>query len=213
MADPIEQAEFVSSGDVFILKLNSITNVLSIQSYSDVVWGEQPGTSELVREFRYSTNGGNTYTAWTTLTDLALQAITLTLTDKILMEFRYTRNDTGYNPSVIRWREFLLDDIQVEEHVVLRVNKTVYDSVYGEQKYLDILAALDSLNTWSLAAQNVFTYIKDDNTVSGQHILIDNVLSSTSRDIDFNLLLRTEYGKRLIKMFNDLDINPNNPRS
>jgi hypothetical protein len=213
MPDTIQYAEFQMTSDSYILKLNAITNILSIQSYNDVVLGEIPGTSVLVRDFRYSTNGGNTYTAWATLTDLALQAISVTLTQSILFEFRYVRSDSGYNPSVIRLKEFLLDNIQVEEHVVLRVNRAVYDSVYGTQKYLDILAALDSLNTWSLAAQNVFTYIKDDNTVSGQNILIDNVLSSTVRDIDFNILLRTEYGKRLIKMFNDLDINPNNPRS
>lgn len=207
---PIEQGIFYTVGDQYTLKLSPLINILSIQSYDDYTVNTD-GTHTFTKEFRYSLNNGATFTSWATLTDLALQGISVTLNDTILMEIRYTRAGTA-DSTILYWRKFLLDDIQVEAHVVLRLNKTEYDTVYGEDKYVNILSAITTFNEWSMEATGIFVYVKDDNTVTGQAIAIDNVIHGNSRDIDFNMLLRTEFGKRLVKVFNDLDINPNTPR-
>lgn len=209
--NPIDQGRLLSVGDQYILKLSPIMSVLSFQSYDDVVIGED-GTHIFVREFRYSLNDGASFTSWTTLTDVALQAVSVAITDVILMEIRYTRTGASGGDEMI-WRQFSLDNIQVEAHVLLKIGKAVYDALYGEQKYQQILEGVTKFNEWSIEAHEVFVYVKDDNTILDQNIKIDNVIHGNDRDIDFNILLRTEFGRRLIKVFNDLDINPNTPRT
>lgn len=212
MADSIENAEFKNHGDYYILRLNPIIQILSIQSYDDEANGVTP-TSTFIKEFRYSLNAGVSFTPWTTLTDVALQAISLTVTDVIYFEVKYTRNDSVYNPSVMRLKEFSLDNVQVEEHVVVKINKTNYDSLYGTDKYFAIVNGITVFNQWSVPKFGVFVYIQHSASLTGQNISIENIQNGTNRDIDLNVLLKTEFGKRLIKVFNDIDINPNNPRS
>lgn len=209
-SEPITYGKFDYIGDTYTLVLQPLKNVTSIQSYIDVTSNIIPLQRYFIKEFRYKINNGS-FGAWTILDNVNLQAIAIVPEAVLVMEVRYTRTGAEAQGS-IRWKEFRLNNVQVQPNIVIRINKTNYDTVYGTSKYTDIANAISKLSDWTTKELGFPLYLQNDGTLLEQKIMISNTIG-TSTDNDLNVLLKTEFGKRITKLFFDLDIDVNKPKT
>lgn len=78
-------------GDVLIIKPEvPIIGLLSLYNFVDTTVGES-ATDYFKKEFRYSTNGGITYSSWAELTLLNIENVSITKFNQFIIEYRYTR--------------------------------------------------------------------------------------------------------------------------
>ena len=81
-------------GDIISIKTD--TPVLGIIALNTFVDNTQDETASrfFVRQFRYSTNGGITFSSWTPLTNANLQSVSVKATDIFIIEYQYIRGGT-----------------------------------------------------------------------------------------------------------------------
>jgi len=83
------------SGDVLIIKTDvPVVGIVSLTSFADTVAGET-GSVYFEKTFRYSTNGGLTYSDWIELTTVNVQNIVIERIDYFICEYRYRRVGVG----------------------------------------------------------------------------------------------------------------------
>lgn len=94
-------------GDVLIIQPEvPIIGLLSLYNFVDTTDGEVQ-TDYFRKEFRYSTNGGVTYSEWIELSLLNISNVTITKYNQFFIEYRYTR--IGNTPEI----DLEFDDILV----------------------------------------------------------------------------------------------------
>lgn len=131
-------------GDVFIVKANNpLMGVRAITGYTDTVLNET-GTRLFDREFKYSVNGV-TYTDWATLTDAALQAVFVGVTNIFDIQYRYTRAGTDATEILT----FISIELQGEIEEVS--NPQIFEDLYFN-KYFNYNDA--TVICWSLNVLN-----------------------------------------------------------
>jgi len=119
--------DFSAINDQIVIQLDPVYSVLSFNFFTDTVTGENPPLKELQKEFRYSRNGGATWSVWQTLTDPAL--VTLDTSDTLSpwsIEVRYTRIGTD-GTGIISWDWFYLD-ITVDTTAVTTFCPAIFSS-------------------------------------------------------------------------------------
>lgn len=201
----LNQGKFSAIGDYYVLQLLPISNIVNFVSFSDIIYGEVGVVKVFTKEFRYRINGGS-FSPWTALTNPNLAAIVIaSQSDVYEMEIKYTRSGTdpeGY----LTWTEFSLDSVKVDPCLIIRINKTNYDTKYlpAINMWDKIDNALVRFNDYSLEEFGKYVYLVDDNTVSGVEIILDRITGCTT---DVNELLKTAFGKNLIKTFFDIGID------
>lgn len=103
---PVLTGTFSSVGDSLTIQLNPIGVVQTFNGYTDTTTGVT-GTRLFTKEYRYSVDGGYTWTSWNTLTNLALQAIIANQYSLYYFEIRYVR--TGADTTgTLTWDFFTL---------------------------------------------------------------------------------------------------------
>lgn len=100
-----------AEGDILIIKPEvPIIGLLSLSQFVDTTQGESE-TDYFKKEFRYSTNGGVTFSEWASLTNLNISEAVITKYDQFVIEYKYTR--IGSAPEV----ELEFDDILVSGQI------------------------------------------------------------------------------------------------
>ena len=85
-------------GDVLVIKPEvPIVGILALYQFVDTTQGESE-TDYFRKEFRYSVNGGLTFSSWEELTLINIQNAVITRYDAFVIEYRYTR--VGNTPEV-----------------------------------------------------------------------------------------------------------------
>lgn len=197
---------FEEVGDAYILELLPVTNIISVESFSDVTTGVT-GTRNFIKEFTYTVNGGAAG-PWQPLTNGNLQAIVVAdISDVYIFRFRYTRGGVD-TTGILIWNIFILDNVQVQPCVVLSTNRAYWDGLYGTDKFLEINEQVIKFNDeWSMPKFNFYTYLVDDNTVPDGKMylqLLDNAPCTTK---DINVLLKALWGNYLVDYQFRIDVD------
>lgn len=83
------------NGDVITISTNvPVVGIVALTSFVDSTVGETGGTY-FEKTFRYSNNGGITFSDWIALTTVNVQNIDIERTDYFIVEYRYKRIGTG----------------------------------------------------------------------------------------------------------------------
>lgn len=187
-------ANFEEIGDVFVIELSPITNVLEFLGFEEEVQG-LTGTRTFSREYSFSKNN-LPGTGWGALTDLNLQSITSTPTDSFVFKFRYTR--TGVDDTdVLILDMFRLNAKIIPSCITLRINKYVWDAIHGTYKYIQINEQVEKFNAWvrqNMSYDNVVCVV-DDNTISDSQIIVQK---GSCPNIDVNSILKILWGNYLV---------------
>jgi hypothetical protein len=78
-------------GDVLIIKPETpIVGLLALTQFVDTTENESD-TDYFLKQFRYSTNGGLTYSDWAELNLISIADVTITAYDQFIIEYKYTR--------------------------------------------------------------------------------------------------------------------------
>jgi hypothetical protein len=104
---PLLTGSFDDIGDVFILQLSPIAVATAFTGYAETVTGESAPTKVFSRMFRYSSNGGYTFSDWTDLTTGNLTSITADPLALYYFEIRYERQGTD-SSGTMEWTFFNL---------------------------------------------------------------------------------------------------------
>ena len=89
------ESRVTENGDVIIIKTNvPVVGIVALTSFIDSTIGETDGVY-FEKTFKYSTNGGITYSDWIELTTVNVQGIDIERTDYFIVEYRYKRVGTG----------------------------------------------------------------------------------------------------------------------
>ena len=89
------ESRVTENGDVIIIKTNvPVVGIVALTSFIDSTIGET-GSVYFEKTFKYSTNGGITYSDWIELTTVNVQGIDIERTDYFIVEYRYKRVGTG----------------------------------------------------------------------------------------------------------------------
>jgi hypothetical protein len=79
------------NGDIIVIKTNvPIVGIVGLSSFVDTTVGET-GSVYFEKTFRYSNNGGLTFSDWVALTTLNIQGIVIERIDYFVIEYRYKR--------------------------------------------------------------------------------------------------------------------------
>jgi hypothetical protein len=90
-----------ANGDILVIKTDvPIVGIVALTSFIDTTTGETSSTY-FQKTFRYSTNGGLTYSSWLALTTVNVQNIVIVQIDYFIVEYHYTRIGTGGDISFI----------------------------------------------------------------------------------------------------------------
>jgi len=82
-------------GDSILIEAEApIIGLIGLTDFIDTVTGED-GSRFFYKEFRYSINGGITFSNWVELTDTNLQEISVNVSDIFKVEYRYTRTGSS----------------------------------------------------------------------------------------------------------------------
>lgn len=77
-------------GDVLIIKpIVPIVGIIALYDFVDTTIGEDP-VNYFRKEFRYSNNGGLTFSEWLDLTTINISGVVVTKFDSFVIEYRYT---------------------------------------------------------------------------------------------------------------------------
>lgn len=94
----IIQNRVTEEGDVLIIQPEvPIIGLLSLYNFVDTTVGETQ-TDYFRKEFRYSTNGGVTYSDWMELNLISIESVLITKYNQFFIEYRYTR--VGITPEI-----------------------------------------------------------------------------------------------------------------
>lgn len=99
--------EFQNIGDSLTIVLDPVQDATDIDNFSDVT--TEAGNKIFTKEFRYSNDYHFTWSAWTELTQVNLQAVSLDPLKLLYIEIRYTRAGTDAS-GILEWSYF---DMQV----------------------------------------------------------------------------------------------------
>lgn len=111
-------------GDVLIIKPEiPIVGLISLYDFVDTTTGENYPTDYYKKEFRYSINGGLTFSSWLDLTTINISNVDIRKQDQFVIEYRYTH--VGSTPSV----ELEFDDILVSGNVS-DLDYPIYNSTF-----------------------------------------------------------------------------------
>jgi len=87
-----------AGGDVLIIRPDTpIVGLISLYQFVDTTVGESE-IDYFKKEFRYSVDGGLTFSSWLDLTLINIQNVSITKFDQFVLEYRYTR--VGSTPDV-----------------------------------------------------------------------------------------------------------------
>jgi hypothetical protein len=198
----LKQGRFAEVGDVYVLQLSLITNVLNFTTFSDTIDHEISVTRTFTKEFRYKKNI-DPYSSWTALTDPNLAAITAVATDVFLIEIRYTRIGTKLD-GVLILDSFKLEAIEVEACIILKVPKDNWDTLYGATKYEEIVDAVAKFNERQYPIAGNYLYLVEDNTLAGLDMEIEKV---NNCEDDVNEILSTVFGNDFTKSMFDIEVD------
>lgn len=155
--------DFDNIGDIFVLQLGSVSQVVSFNFFQDGITGET-GTRFFKKEFRYSNDTIN-FTAWADLTDPNLQAITTNLLDPFFFEIRYTRDGTDAT-GTLTWDFFYLD-VTVDPLATNTFYPTIFtsDNVFGSFKTdnIDFVALCGNLLEKTIKYGIIPKHFSDEN--------------------------------------------------
>jgi len=113
-------------GDVLIIKTEyPVVGLIALTQFVDTTAGENQ-SDYFLKEFRYSVDGGITFSDWIELNILNIQAVEITKYDSFVIEYRYTR--VGNAPEV----ELTFSDILVSG-VEEDLPYPVYEKTYFHQ--------------------------------------------------------------------------------
>src|ERR1035437_5553249 len=85
-------------GDVLSIKTDiPIVGLIALSQFVDTTEGERT-TDYFRKEFKYSVNGGLTFSSWIGLTTINIAAVDISKFDAFVIEYRYTR--VGTTPDV-----------------------------------------------------------------------------------------------------------------
>lgn len=104
---PLITGSFEDIGDVLTVQLSPMSLVTGFTGFVETVTGETIPTKEFRRMFRYSSDGGYTFSAWTTLTNPNLAAIVADPLALYYFEIRYERIGTD-GSGTMTWTFFNL---------------------------------------------------------------------------------------------------------
>ena len=115
-------------GDVLIIKPEvPVVGLISLYDFVDTTVGES-ATDYYKKEFRYSVNGGITFSSWLELTVINIQEVEISRENQFVIEYRYTR--VGNAPEV---------DLEFEDILVSGnydpLNYEIYDELYIKDFY------------------------------------------------------------------------------
>ena len=203
----INGGTFEEIGDLYMLELSPVTNVIQFIATTDITTNET-ATRTFLKHFKYSVNGG-VPTAWIVLDDTNLQAIVVNPTDVYRFWIRYIR-DGADGTQVLIWNVFELDALVVDPPcVVLRTNKANWDALYnGPEKFIEVSEQVERFNQdWSIPHFNINTYLVDDPTVADTNIIVRLLPNAPCLATDINVLLKKLWGNYLVDYQFKIDVD------
>jgi hypothetical protein len=91
----IIESQVTADGDIIIIKTNvPVVGIVALTSFIDSTVGETGGVY-FEKTFRYSINGGITFSDWIILNTINVQGIIIERTDYFIVEYRYKRVGVG----------------------------------------------------------------------------------------------------------------------
>lgn len=111
-------------GDILIIKPEvPIVGLISLCDFVDTTVGENYPTDYYKKEFRYSVNGGLTFSSWLDLSTINISGVYVKKQDQFVIEYRYTH--IGTSPTV----ELEFDDILVSGNIT-DLDYPIYNSIF-----------------------------------------------------------------------------------
>lgn len=116
-------------GDVLIIQTSvPVLGLISLTQFVDTTVNESE-TDYFEKEFRYSENGGLTFSDWTVLNLLNIEAIEITKYDSFVIEYRYTR--VGNTPALdLEFNDILVSG-EVEDLTYPLFDKVVFKKFFN----------------------------------------------------------------------------------
>lgn len=162
------------SGDVLIIKPEiPIVGLISLYNFVDTTLGENYPTDYYLKEFRYSVNGGITFSSWLSLTTINISNVTVNKQDQFVIEYRYTH--IGTTPSVeLAFNDILVSgDIQDLDYPIY--NTTFFKDFFNLNDiniYGWALNVLEKLYLFGILPKYMTRGEQSDNVLEDQDFLV-----------------------------------------
>lgn len=195
---------FEAVGESCTIQLDPITQVTDFETFTDSI-SNQTATRTFNKEFRYKKGYNGTFTSFTALTNANLASIPTATSDVFYFEVKYTRQGTD-TTGTLNWNCFELNSIKVDACIILKINKSSYDSAYGTSKYGEIIEKIAEFNRdmTERGLQIIFPVV--DNTIT-EKTGRDMVIERKTCAKDMNVILRTLFGNYLTDDLFDIRID------
>lgn len=201
----LDDGIFSNIGDEYILRLAPIVDVLTGNSFIqyDEVVEEETATRFFTREFRYSSDN-ITFSAWAPLTNGNLLAVPTTIGGTYYVDIRYTRAGTDAT-GVLIW-DFFQFVALIHGVILMLLNKTNYDAIFGTNRYHDVLVAMNRFNIEIAHPAGVQFLVVNDVTMP--YLKVN--FKCLDQTYEYNGLIKSSVGNKLTKVFDKLHLNTNN---
>ena len=161
------------SGDVLqIIPEVPIVGLVSLLNFVDTTVGESE-TNYYLKEFRYSVNGGVTFSSWITLTTLHISSVDVKKQDQFVIEYRYTH--VGNSTPV----ELTFNDILVSgtvEDIVYPIYETTFFKDFFNVNDINVygwaLNVLEKLYLYGILPKYMTRGEQSDNVLEDQDFLV-----------------------------------------
>lgn len=186
-------------GDVLVIKTEvPIVGIISLLDFVDTTQGETI-SDYFYKEFRYSINGGITYSSWMELTTLNISNISVTQQSQFVLEYRYTR--IGGTESV----DLEFDNISLSGDIE-NISYPVFDSTF-----LSDFIAPDNVEIYGWAL-NVLEKLYEHG-ILGEYVIRGEESSNIFEDQDFLVFWNsvTHYFAIIVnyaRQYRDISTNP-----
>jgi len=214
----IENAS-TEEGDVLRIRTDTpIVGLISLSQFVDTTTGEDR-ENYFKKEFRYSVDGGLTYSEWTELTLLNISGVSIVKYDSFVLEYKYTR--VGSVPEVTLTFEDILVSGVIEDLPYPQYDKTTYKKFF-EVNDLNVfgwaLNVLEKLYTRGLILPNYMERGGDQSNLEDEDFItywnsithffaIIVYFARQFQNFETNEILLTQFLKsKDLKIPNDVDL-------